>query len=289
MTYDPIDTNETDNNADGKLTIDDLTATTVAGLDTSSGTGNEQIFTDGEGGLLASGYPLGLPVAFQNLIAWYPFDSATYGGNNADDVTGGEAYYGDSTAFDGTVNGATYQSSGGVTDISAGANSGSFDVGPNEHIDLGPIPSIGDNNAFSICFWFKSNNTSQGSKYFVSNWSSGGFFFTFRGFDIIVRAFSGGTSTSDVSIPFDFDGQTTFTHAVLTVIEGVEANLYIDGTFVAGDSLGGSFHSLDDDVYLGRKDDSSTEDTDYDMDDVRFYNKELSDSEINRIYLNTEP
>jgi len=137
MTYDPIDTNENDNNADGKLTIDDLTATTVAGLDTSSGTGNEQIFTDGEGGLVAPGYVSELPVAYSNLVAWYPFDSARYTGSNADDVTGIIGGSGDDTAFDGTVNGATYQSSGGVTDINAGTNSGAYDFdGTNDALDV---------------------------------------------------------------------------------------------------------------------------------------------------------
>jgi hypothetical protein len=169
MTYDPIDTNETDTDADGNLTIDDLTATTVAGLDTSSGTGNEQIFTDGEGGLIAGGYS-GIPVAFQNLIAWYPFDSATYGGNNADDVTGGEAYYGDSTAYDGTVNGATYESSGGGTDINAGANSGYYDFdGLDDNIVFGTIPTVENKSELTLMCWVKHFNKAEFELLFGTN------------------------------------------------------------------------------------------------------------------------
>src|SRR6056297_2864362 len=89
----------------------DITGATIDGTDV------QEITVDGD--VVFSAGPSNLPVAYSNLIAWYPFDSATYGGSNADDVTAIIGGSGDDTAYDGTVNGGSYQSSGGVTDINA--------------------------------------------------------------------------------------------------------------------------------------------------------------------------
>jgi len=63
-----------------------------------------------------------LPVAASDLVAWYPFRSGT-----GEDLTAGDSRFGDTTDYSAVVNGATFQASGGVTDIETGANSGAFD------------------------------------------------------------------------------------------------------------------------------------------------------------------
>jgi len=63
-----------------------------------------------------------LPVAASDLVAWYPFRSGT-----GEDITAGDSRFGDTTDYSAVVNGATFQSSGGVTDIQTGVNSGAFE------------------------------------------------------------------------------------------------------------------------------------------------------------------
>jgi hypothetical protein len=66
--------------------------------------------------------PVTLPVAASDLVAWYPFRAGT-----GEDITAGDSRFGDTTDYSATVNGATFQASGGVTDIQTGANSGAFE------------------------------------------------------------------------------------------------------------------------------------------------------------------
>jgi len=122
----------------------DITGATIDGTDVT------EITVDGDTVFSAQS----LPVAYSNLVAWYPFDSATYGGSNADDVTAIIGGSGDDTAYDGTVNGATYQSSGGGTDINAGANSGAFDFdGSDDEINFGRIPSVENVSQMTAMCW----------------------------------------------------------------------------------------------------------------------------------------
>jgi hypothetical protein len=292
MTYDPIDTNETDTDADGSLTIDDLTATTVAGLDTSSGTGNEQIFTDGEGGLIAGGYS-GIPVAFENLVAWYPFDSATYGGNNADDVTAREAYYGDSTAYDGTVNGATYQSSGGVTDINAGLNSGSFNFSSDD-IDLGNnlTTTVFGNTAYSFGCWVNPDSLgTDGPIITGSSPSTTGRWFKLQ-YDGPKDVWEAQLDDSNNKIIINGGSPSlnSWTNLFVTHSESNGYKLFVDGSIVDSDSDNGSIISSDSELFIGRVVyEGGSSSWDGNIDDVRFYNRELSSSEISNIYNSTEP
>jgi hypothetical protein len=267
------------------LTIDDLTATTVAGLDTSSGTGNEQIFTDGEGGLTARGYVnvSQLPVAYQNLVAWYPFDLATYSGSsNANDVTATLGGSGDDTAYDGTVNGAAYQSSGGVTDINAGANSGAFDFdGVNDTIDITTVQSAHNyDNPYSATVWFNPDSTElggiftslAGGKFDQRLWVSSGKL-NFESLD------TGITSNSTINT-------NRYYHAgAVKNSSGLE--LYVDGSLEVSTSVTGSEEDNGSDAEIGlvRNDGFF----DGNIDDLRIYNRALTASEISAIYNNTEP
>jgi hypothetical protein len=296
MTYDPIDTNENDNNADGSLTIDDLTATTVAGLDTSSGTVNAQIFTDGEGGLIAGGYS-DIPVAFENLVAWYPFDSATYGGNNADDVTAREVYYGDSTAYDGTVNGATYQSSGGVTDINAGANSGAFDfAGDPDEIDVAVSP--GDLDGFSeitAMAWTNVDDFQQGAngqnsilgKYFDD--SDRSYFLRWEDDDLRALVATNSSNANNDATASNVGTENTWIHCAFTWSGSTNIiTVYVNGQSQAtGTSNGSTVRQNTQDFYIGDYGEGGS--FDGTIDDVRIYDTALSQAQINQIYLNTEP
>jgi hypothetical protein len=271
------------------LTIDDLTATTVAGLDTSSGTGNEQIFTDGEGGLVAPGYVSELPVAYSNLVAWYPFDSARYTGSNADDVTGIIGGSGDDTAYDGTVDGATYQTSAGVTDINAGVNSGAFDFDGND--DAIPIPDINQistNKFCTVACWI--NADSFGGEDVPLNQSS-------SQSDRVAIQISSDVSTIGIST---FDGtsygtgttlpSTNSWHHCVGVVNGNAENteFYLNGVDASGSH---QYGGLDADSIIGSDGDDRNQGREFNgtIDDVRFYDRALTASEISSIYNNTEP
>jgi hypothetical protein len=285
MTYDPLDTNETNTDADGALTIDDLTATKIAGLDTSNGSGTAQIFTDGEGGLFAPGYVSELPVAYQNLVAWYPFDSARYGGSNADDVTAIIGGSGDDTAFNGTVSGANYLSSGGVTDINAGANSGAFDFdGSNDEIDLGPIPSIQGVSEMTMMCWVSFDSFGGLRNIFGT--------YTFQG-RVQLGSVNGDEGYARVRDGANVEvvGNTlssSYQHLAMVYDSG-DLTLFQNGISTASGTGGPSVtDSNSNDVYLGFGEANGSY-SDCQIDDARVYDVALTSSQINQIYTNTEP
>jgi len=258
----------------------DITGATIDGTDV------QEITVDGDTVFTAET----LPVAYSNLIIWTPFDSSFYGGSNADDVTAlfnpGEA--GDSTAFDGTVNGSTYASSGGVKDINAGATSGAFDFdGSNDIIDFGTGPSTVSAGDFSICLWAKADA-------YPTNTDDGNYAFCYGGgliemgrvqavTDLRVRIFDG--SVNDVVLGSLVTG--TYIHLTLTydsasnTMEG-----YLDGVSQGTNSSGSPSSGAE---YALGAHNAPKRHWDGEIDDWRLYDKVLSSSEVNQIYQNTKP
>jgi len=251
----------------------DITGATIDGTDVQEITVDGQtVFTAGP-----------LPVAFSNLVAWYPFDSATYGGSNADDVTAILGGSGDDTAYDGTVTGATYQSSGGVTDIRAGANSGAFSFA-DDRIQL-PFTRI--DVPFSLTIWSFTSDpalTSEQGQVF-SNFSSTG-----DDFQIVY-------SSNPLRVRFGYDvgpgfhvianvNANTYNHVAITY-DGSTAKTYFNGSFVDSYNFTDSFIDNGEFFNIGTSDDGRGHNGS--IDDVRLYNTALSSSQINQIYLNTQP
>jgi len=269
----------------------DITGATIDGQDV------QEITVDGNTVFTAGTQINNFPVAYSNLIAWYPFDSATYGGLNADDVTAILGGSGDNTAYNATVNGATYQSSGGVTDINAGANSGGFDFdGSNDTIDF-PNFGLSTSNDWSINLWDRFN--SDDAVNFGDNIS-------------ILSKLTGDTD----GIAMYYPEATTFRvilgrtnpnrsrHLLQTGISSTqqfrmktvtfdssaqESRIYVDG--VLGDTDSGSVNDIDNGNTLTAGFSSRNEiiHAQGEFEDLRIYNKVLSASEITQIYNNTEP
>jgi len=255
----------------------DITGATIDGTDV------QEITVDGD--VVFSAVPSNLPVAYSNLVAWYTFDSAEYGGSNADDVTAIIGGSGDDTPYDGSVSGATYQSSGGVTDISAGANSGAFDFDGSDNIDISafklqtPVTIMGWCNldTASGSSYFIGDHNSTGSDWFIGNSKN---FSDWRLFDD-----SSGGSISGVTV-------TTNVWVHLAVFIGDnESKIYVDGnlentsTHNAGSrTIGATGTWVIGDMGISRA--GSWDGT---IDDVRIYDAEVIGSDINEIYLNTEP
>jgi len=225
--------------------------------------------------------PSNVPVAYSNLVAWYPFDSAEYGGSDADDVTAIIGSSGDDTAYDGSVSGPTYQSSGGVTDIRAGASSGAYDFAAgSDEIDIG-LSGVNE-STFTICFFV--NIDSQNGGYFYDSNTSDRYYFYWQ---------SAGGNPGKISSNFggqtdinlnDFSAINNWIH-IAQVHDGTSMNYFINGSFE--DSVSNS-DDLDPSAgfVLGGFNFVHLDGT---MDDFRVYNTDLSNSQINQIYLNTQP
>jgi len=250
----------------------DITGATIDGTDVT------EITVDGDTVFTAQQ----LPVAYSNLVAWYPFDSGEYGGSNADDVTAILGGSGDDTAYDGTVVGATYQSSGGVTDINAGANSGGFSFSDDRFDILHSIFSNGD--PFSITafvdvtsheqygrIWSVNNGTPEHR--LASQWDGDGRLqLQFDGTDIKASGNIVGDGYTLVSVTYD----------------GNTVTFYQDTTKI-GDASGKTSGFSNRIRFMNNTLGGGIEGVNGNLDDVRVYNKELSASEVSDIFNNTKP
>ena len=234
--------------------------------------------------------PVTLPVAASDLVAWYPFRSGT-----GEDITAGDSNFGDTTDYSATVNGATFQASGGVTDIQTGANSGAFDFdGTDDTLDLGTVAD--SDQSLTFMTWVKLNpadasgfaqiltkgtfKDKNSGDFVVDNDDSG----TFRGFVddggsnfAVVKSSSTATANTyfHIAARYDFSAGS-FTLFVNGQPEGTKTVGQVGQnstrSWRVGDSRGGTQATL-----------GGT------ADNTRIYTAALSDSQINQIYLNTKP
>ena len=263
----------------------DITGATIDGTDV------QEITVDGD--VVFSAGPSNLPVAYSNLIAWYPFDTATYGGSNTDDVTAILGGSGDDTAYDGNNNGLTYQSSGGADDINGGSSSGYyFGDTDGETMDLLP-QSATAGDELSISAWIKplssGNNEIPGGN--ISSGSTAQVLF-------IINSSNGMVLGNNVNGSFQssIDGGNPTVNSWNHVVGTVNASagtreIYLNGSSVATGTMDTGTITAPDPNYpfkIGEEFNGSPE-IDGEIDDLRFYNKELSSSEVNQIISNTQP
>jgi len=254
----------------------DITGATIDGTDV------QEITVDGQTVFSAQT----LPVGYSNLVAWYPFDSAEYGGSNADDVTAIIGGSGDDTAYNGTVIGGTYQSSGGVTDINAGANSGAFDFdGFSQGINL---PNLGFSGSqdITVSLWFNSSTAISGDDvFFMFGNVAGNEAFLFG----IVNgnpqiAFFGNDFTQSHS----YSNNTWHNQTITFDSSTNQAILYADGQQIGVNTMN-TPNWGDTDYGIGYDRPRDRRPVNGLMDDVRVYDTVLNGTEVNQVYQNTEP
>jgi len=261
----------------------DITGATIDGTDV------QEITVDGDVVFSAEQ----LPVRFSDMVGWWPFDPAQYGGAALDDVTaiiGGSA---DDTAFDGSgVNSPTHQTSGGADDINAGASSGYMDLtGSNDIIEYadssGNFPNIENFQGFTMCLWF--NLRGDANSQLFGNYEPSGqtnqYIHILQVSDNEIRFVhdDGSTTSTQVTVP-----SNTWVHAAITHDYSGNYVYYVDGS--VEDSGNSGKNNFDDgkEFYSGQYFDSSR-DGDFYIDDCRIYDQQLSSSDINQIYQNTDP
>jgi len=261
----------------------DITGATIDGTDV------QEITVDGDVVFSAQT----LPVAYSNLVAWYPFDSAEYGGSNADDVTAILGGSGDDSAYDGTVNGATYQASDGVTDINSGANSGGFEFdGNDDYIELG---SNFSETSHTKCGWFKLQSFTQNQGLFGAIGLPQASKYTYvrhkASSNQIEYIFDDGVTSFDQIVTSTYT-TTQYVHIAITYDASTNTNnckMILDGNNVGTASKSAGLQMLGDDQEFISDGVQNFDIIDGFVDDYRIYNKALSQSEINQIIDNTEP
>jgi len=257
----------------------DITGATIDGQEV------QEITIDGETVFSAEQ----LPVAYGNLVGWFPFDSSFYGGANADDVTAlfNPSQSGDSVAYDGIVTGATFQSTAGVTDINAGANSGAYNFDGND--DDIEMPNTGAVEAgdFTVMLWAKYNTISTADHVlwsYGSSWLSlGNGFISNNNFN--AQLFD--NSNNFVDFGTSFTG--TFAHHGMS-FEASTGTMkgYLDGVLQGSVTTNGPGNPDPKNHYLGSNN-GRTKYADAQIDDFRIYNTVLSDQQFQDIVNNTAP
>jgi hypothetical protein len=262
----------------------DITGATIDGTDV------QEITVDGD--VVFSAGPTVTPVAYSNLVAWFPFDPSTYGGSFTDDVTAlfNPSQSGDSTAHDLSDAGTspTFQSSGGVTDVNVGPNSGGVDFDD----DVLEVFNIGQTfGEITMIGWVNPDNVNVsndrvhdfGRTTLSGRIRSGNF--SLQAYDGSQRITTGRSASVNewflVAVAADTSGGTA--KMIVQSENDANFNKVTDGH--------GNLQSFSDDsIAIASKTSKRTGDRlDGQMDDVRWYNKIISDSEFTQIYQNTKP
>jgi len=242
----------------------DITGATIDGQDV------EEITVDGDVVFSATS----LPVAFSDLIAWYPMEANISGGDEYSDATALFSGSADSTPYDLIDEGAVFDASFGVTDLNQGANSGSFENVDESQYLVSNVPlSI----PITISTWYYEEG---GGPHPYGTYQDTDFFYY--------------QATSTTGLNFD-SGQISFVdskpsdqwlHSALSIAaDGSATFVYDRDTTSTGNvsQVGGQLEILN--IGSGR---TSNSFAGY-VDDFRIYNTALSVGEIQDIFDNTSP
>jgi len=252
----------------------DITGATIDGTDV------QEITVDGDVVFSAEQ----LPVAYSNLVAWYPAR------NSGADATAGDTNSGDSTDYGGTLgSGASIVSGGGVTDLDTGANSDAFDFDGSNDAEV--VTNTGGVNLFGAddegCFTFWVKDDGGGNPHPFGNFDDDDFiYYDLEDGDFSINGSSGMASLSGPTLGLNWYfivlnyGSTVEYYST----EEGESSINLRDT----DSNVGSVF-LDNDIYFGDIGPSSNLPLDGKMDDIRIYNRSLSQSELQGIFDNTTP
>lgn len=201
-----------------------------------------------------------------SIVAYYKLDST------AADVTGN---------YDGTATNVTYTNSGQFSQAAVFNGTSSF-------IDTNAkIPASLD---FSVSFWMKSSDTSTGTHFIFStkgNYATNGWFISNDAGYIRYGEGNGvDNATSQLSPSIVANG--SWNHVVVTRASGGTINMYVNGSRVITDGSVGAYFMTSStwayDLHIGRYAASSDLFYDGQIDQIRIYNKALSQANVETLY-----
>jgi len=261
----------------------DITGATIDGTDVT------EITVDGDTVFTAET----LPVAYSNLVAWWPFDSSFYGGSVGDDVTAlfNPAQSGDSTAYDVSDSSGTSFSPNDVVDINAGANSTCLRTDGSS--DCRFITSFGGSvDTFSIMGWLNKQGVSDG--YQINQWenpSVDAYAIGFRDgkawYRLQIDDGQGGVNVGGPTI--NINNNEWYHIALARNGNNGDYYFWVDGVLIANGSTITGTLSIDNNLMFGNFPEALNSEFDGFIDDVRLYNAELTTSQVQQIVDNTKP
>jgi len=241
----------------------DITGATIDGTDVT------EITVDGQT-VFSAFTP---PVAASDLVAWYRFEDGT-----VQDYTTTFGI-GDTTDYSGSDGGNQFNSSGGRTDIVTGASSGHYQTLGSNPITLGNIPDVNSNQNFTVMAWCKGLVTGNGGDNTLMDIRVNSFCNLGRRSGVMSWKF-GDNGNVATSSPDEFATGNWF-H--MTMANGSSSGVgYINGNQRVTNSL--STRNLSGGISV-----SPAAGDELLVDDIRFYNRQLNQSEIQDIVQNTSP
>ncbi len=221
------------------------------------------------------GQEITVNIPTNGLVAYYPFNS------NAIDESG--------NGHNGTVNGATLT----ADRVGRAGKAYHFD-GSTSYIRVPNSPSLlPGSGSYSFSGWYKLTNAPINSTvYFFaiddgdSDYSGVQAFYEqgTQRLRFMYHYDDSWTHSTYINAHFDLNGW----HHVLSIFDrpNLTGKLYIDGVLMATTTLDNNNVTATTDLYLGRRPFSSTTDVFFqgDQDDIRIYNRVLSDQEIQSLY-----
>jgi len=179
-----------------------------------------------------------------------------------------------------------------VTDIKTGANSGAFDFdGVDDTLDLGTVAD--SDQSLTLMEWAKLDNTSSFQRLITKrdsrNRDSGSFILSLTGtgelkFSVSTGVFSAVTATKQPTANQYFHVAARYNFQTGT------ASVFVNGQFDSQTTVGQTAPLPSQPWRIGTANpDTFNNFVDGTIDGARIYQAALSDSDINQIYLNTEP
>jgi len=248
----------------------EITGATIDGTDVTEITVDGQTVFSAGPNLPASTLP-------GDLVAWYRFENGD-GRDSASNARFPNINWGDGTAYDGTTPNLNFQSSGGVNDVIDGPSSQfarvpDLDNGDDVGIDLGTDLDL----PLTFMAWIKADSVSDNSRVLIDTNDDVGFALSGDGGNYQAKM-DGGTVNAGPQI-------SGFKHLAAT-ITSTTGELYLDGSSVGTTTRSGNISG---DMKYGENAFFSQGGDDNGIDDLRFYNRVLSQSEISAIVNQTQP
>jgi fibronectin type 3 domain-containing protein len=215
------------------------------------------------------------------LVAWYRFEDSA---QTAIDATAALGVGADQTPHDLSVNGPSFTQNGGVTDTLSGTQSGAYEFDGNDDVmDGATIPTTGSKPR-TVTASIKTTSNGTIADWGVNNTGERWTFVIFNGDNIRIES-SGDGYNGNITVT---DGQY---HHVAVTYDGSGSlsgsKLFVDGQLDVAGGVSNPVDTANGDLRIGE--DPFGRYWDGRMDDVRIYNRELSQSEIQTIHGNTIP
>lgn len=239
------------------------------------------------GGSFATEASFTLPLSNQStinngLVAWYPFNS------NANDASG--------NGNNGTVNGSAL-----TTDRFGNANSAYSFNGTNNFIEIPNSSSLDlSTNIYSISFWMKSTYPTTKQCQFITKYSgigttTNGLMFVLNNstngnsLQYMYQSTAGGWGSAQTPVA-NLPQSGSWVHVLITTNNGYD-KLYVNGLLVSSNTTKHSYKygANTNSLRLGVGPTQNTGNYfNGSLDDIRIYNRELSQSESNTLYNETQ-